>query len=365
MKTPSRTSLLLPVIIVALLFTACQVQELDAPSTGAPPTLSPEESAPIPEVPELPQEWIEVYFTGENGSPAAAQAALVEAIDGAQQQVDMAMFNLSLTPVQAALIRAHERGLTVRVLTDSEALAKPSFRALQRAGIPLIGDRREALMHNKYIIIDDSEVWTGSLNLTGSGLNQDNNNLVRLHSAELARLFTADFEAMFEDDRFDDKESADASDSVVNLDGVKVEVFFSPNGGADDRIAELLSSATDRIDFLAYSFTSDSLAQALIAAAKSGVQVSGVMEADQVESNTGGEFENFQNAGLDVFQDGNSGLMHHKLIIIDQSIVIFGSYNFSRNAERSNNENLLIIHDAGLAAQFMPEVEQVTADAAH
>lgn len=337
---------------------------MEAPSTDVPSTLAPEESAPIPEVPELPQEWIEVYFTGEDGSPAAAQAALVEAIDGAQQQVDMAMFNLSLTNVQAALIRAHERGLAVRVVTDSEALAKSSFRALQRAGIPLIGDRREALMHNKYLIIDESEVWTGSLNLTGSGLNQDNNNLVRLHSAELARLFTADFEAMFEDDRFGDKEFRDASESLVDLDGAEVEVFFSPNGGADDRIAELLSAATDRIDFLAYSFTSDSLAQALITAAKSGVQVSGVMEADQVESNTGGEFENFRNAGLSVLQDGNSGLMHHKFIIIDRSIVIFGSYNFTRNAERSNDENLLIIHDAGLAQQFMQEVERVAADAA-
>ena len=61
--------------------------------------------------------------------------------------------------------------------------------------------------------------------------------------------------------------------------------------------------------------------------------------------------------------DGNPLNMHHKVIIIDESVVIFGSYNFSRSAEERNDENTLIIHNPELAAQFLAEFERVQAKA--
>jgi phosphatidylserine/phosphatidylglycerophosphate/cardiolipin synthase-like enzyme len=51
--------------------------------------------------------------------------------------------------------------------------------------------------------------------------------------------------------------------------------------------------------------------------------------------------------------------MHHKVIIIDRDTVIFGSYNFSRNANESNDENLLIVYDATFASAFVEEFEKV------
>jgi phosphatidylserine/phosphatidylglycerophosphate/cardiolipin synthase-like enzyme len=62
---------------------------------------------------------------------------------------------------------------------------------------------------------------------------------------------------------------------------------------------------------------------------------------------------------VDVRRDGNTGLMHHKVIIIDRSIVITGSYNFSNSAETSNDENVVIIHSAETAAEFMSEFQRV------
>ena len=47
--------------------------------------------------------------------------------------------------------------------------------------------------------------------------------------------------------------------------------------------------------------------------------------------------------------------MHHKVIIIDDETVITGSYNFSRNAERSNDENILIIKNKEIAREFNRE----------
>ena len=85
----------------------------------------------------------------------------------------------------------------------------------------------------------------------------------------------------------------------------------------------------------------------------------GVFEESQYYSNTGTEFANLQDAGLDVYLDGNPRNMHHKLFILDEEIVITGSYNFSRSAEEKNDENVLIIHNADVAAQFMAEFDRV------
>jgi len=93
------------------------------------------------------------------------------------------------------------------------------------------------------------------------------------------------------------------------------------------------------------------------------VTVAGVMEDEQVNSNAGTEFDPFKQAGLDVYRDGNSGQMHHKVMIIDESIVIFGSYNFTNSAETRNDENLLVIYNKGIATQFIAEFQRVYAQA--
>ena len=117
--------------------------------------------------------------------------------------------------------------------------------------------------------------------------------------------------------------------------------------------------AEESIYFLAYSFTSDELSDALVERAKSGVTVIGVFDKDQYHSNSGTEFDNLHNAGIQVNLDANPRLMHHKVIIIDQQIVITGSYNFSNNAEHYNDENTLIIHNPDITAQYMAEFQQI------
>ena len=114
---------------------------------------------------------------------------------------------------------------------------------------------------------------------------------------------------------------------------------------------------------LAFSFTSDDLAAALIERARAGVEVRGVFDESQVKSNTGGEFDALRQAGLSIYLDGNQDKMHHKVIVIDGKIVITGSYNFSASAETRNDENLLIIHSPALAAQYLAEFERVLAQA--
>ena len=64
-------------------------------------------------------------------------------------------------------------------------------------------------------------------------------------------------------------------------------------------------------------------------------------------------------AGLSVYLDANRYSMHHKVIIVDGETVVTGPFNFSASAERTNDENLLVIHDAGLAGQYQEEFERL------
>jgi phosphatidylserine/phosphatidylglycerophosphate/cardiolipin synthase-like enzyme len=214
-------------------------------------------------------------------------------------------------------------------------------------------------MHDKFAIIDRSEVWTGSMNFTTGGGYLDNNNLVRIHSSTLAEAYTREFEQMFVDDQFENEKLPSTSSHNITVNGSLIEVYFSPEDGTLEHILNAVSQAHESIYFLAYSFTSDPLSQALIEKAKAGVTVQGVFDKDQYRSNSGTEYDNLHNVGMEVYLDANPQLMHHKVIIIDQQVVITGSYNFSNNAEYNNDENTLIIHNQDIAAQFQAEYQLI------
>jgi phosphatidylserine/phosphatidylglycerophosphate/cardiolipin synthase-like enzyme len=313
--------------------------------------------------------WYSLHFTNPNGTSASAykdgpETHLVEAIEKAQYTIDVAVYHLDLWSVRDALIRADRRGVVVRVVTESGNILERAVIDLEDVGIPVFGDRREHLMHHKFVVIDRLEVWTGSMNFTLKGAYHNNNNLIRIRSSRVAQDYTREFEEMFIEDRFGALSRTDTPFPMLTLDGVWIEVYFSPDDGIAARIREVLNTAKESIDFMAFSFTSDALSEVMVARAIAGVSVRGVVEYSQISS-AGSEFERFQEAGLDVRTDRNPANMHHKVIIVDAKTVITGSYNFSHSAEVRNDENVLVIHDAGLAYQYLLEFEHLFETAAH
>ena len=304
---------------------------------------------------------VTAYFSDPlNGQPGQGpEMALVAAINAAAQSVDVAVYNISLDTVADALINAHRRGVRVRMVMESEAMERRVPENLASAGISIVGDQREGLMHNKFTIIDNREVWTGSMNYTSTSAYNDFNNLVRVRSAEVVENYRANFEEMFAQKRFGVDKRPNTPYPQTSAGGIPIEVYFSPDDGPAEHVVEELRAARKSIDFLAYSFTRDDFAGAMLAQASGGVRVRGVFDLSQFESNQGGEYEALRRARLDVRLDNIPGLMHHKVIIIDGKTVITGSYNFSANAERTNDENLIIIRDPKLAQQFLAHFEQV------
>lgn len=368
--------LLFALLVLLLAAQACGLDSVPVIVTvdAPPPTLPPTESAPVPQAGgrEVPlqigygyaSDFCEVYFS-DPFHPSAwtyeggMDVPLVAAIDQARLSLDVAAYSMSLRSVRDALARAHRRGVTVRMVMESDNMDRAVPQYLMDEGIEIVGDRRESLMHNKFIIIDRSEVWMGSANFTTSGFYEENNSLVRIRSQKIVENYLKEFNEMFDEDFFGEDVLAQTPNPRLAVDGVDIENYFSPDDGVGRRILDLLKGAESSIYFLAFSFTTDDFAETIVRKARDGLTVAGVMDEGQIKSNTGGEYDRFKQAGLSVYIDGNPGNMHHKVFIIDERIVIFGSYNFSASAERRNDENVLVIFDPEFAAQFVKEFWRV------
>lgn len=306
----------------------------------------------------------QVFFSDPDSPQAETKRGgpdlyLAEAIRQSQLSVDVAAYDLDLWSIRDALIDAHRRGVRVRVVIDSDNLGEREIQDLKKAGIPVLGDRREGLMHNKFVVIDRQDLWTGSLNLTVNSAYYNNDNLIFLHIPDIAENYTSEFEEMFDQDLFGPDTLQNTPHPFVRVGDVQFETYFSPDDGVEDEIVRLIQAAQHSIDFMAYSFTSDKIGDVMLERSQAGVQVRGVFEEQQTRSNQGSEFEKLRSAGLDVRMDGNPRNMHHKVIVIDKKIVLTGSYNFTFNAENKNDENLLVIHDPGVAANYQAQFEDV------
>ena len=308
--------------------------------------------------------WLQIFFT----NPADPHASdyeggpdenLAAAIDHARLTVDVAAYSLNLWSIRDALIHAHQRGVVVRMVMESDNMDEREVQQIQDAGIPIIGDQGEGLMHDKFIVLDRSEVWTGSMNYTTSGAYKDNNDLIRIRSINVAEDYTTEFNEMFEENLFGAYVRPATPNPSLTIDGTPVEIYFSPDDGVAAHILSLIQAAQDSIYFMAFSFTANDLGDAIIQRAAAGLTVAGIMDDGQINSNQGTEYDPFLQAGLNVQRDGSDGQMHLKVIIIDKKIVITGSYNFTASAETSNDENVVIIHNPDVAAQYLEEFQKI------
>jgi len=247
----------------------------------------------------------------------------------------------------------------VRVVMESTNMDRSDPQQMIEAGIPFVGDEQPGLMHDKFIVIDKSEVWLGSMNFTDSGTYEDNNNMMRILSTKIAENYLVEFNEMFNDGLFGPDTRAETPNPTITIDGTQVDTYFSPDDGVINKIASVLNSAEQSIYFLAYSFTSNDLGAIVRAKDAAGLIIQGVMDEEQVKSNQGTEYDPFLQAGLAVRIDGIDGLMHHKVFIIDEKIVVLGSYNFSQSAEERNDENILIIYNEAIAKQFIKEFKRI------
>lgn len=138
---------------------------------------------------------------------------------------------------------------------------------------------------------------------------------------------------------------------TVSLNAAEPQVFFSPKGGCTEAVVENLNHARSNVLVQAYSFTSAPIAKALVEAHRRGVKVEVILDKSQrTERYSSADF--MHNEGIPTFIDAKHAIAHNKVMVIDQTIVLTGSFNFTKAAEENNAENLLVLHDPALARRY-------------
>lgn len=308
-------------------------------------------------------------FPAITNSPAAIQAELIKRIDSAQTSIDVAAYNINVSAIVDALDDAHNRGVRVRYVANAANTANTALNPAP--DFPVLYVNPTFLMHNKFLAIDantvnDSYVWTGSMNLTTNNINTDFNNVVLIQDQTLTKTYVKEFEEMWGSNTAvanatlsrAGSQKLDNTPHKFMIGGKYVECYFSPSDNVTNQIEAALLSAGGDLAFATLSFTNDDLGAAVLNRHNSGETVAGIINniGDQGEEYTG-----LSGAGVDVLADNHSADIHHKYAIVDANtptsdpLVVTGSHNWSANAEENNDENTLIIHDAEVANWFLQE----------
>tara|TARA_Y100000310_G_scaffold345848_1_gene471293 strand:+ start:8041 stop:8409 length:369 start_codon:yes stop_codon:yes gene_type:complete len=110
-----------------------------------------------------------------------------------------------------------------------------------------------------------------------------------------------------------------------------------------------ISEAENSVYFATYSFTHPKIANELIIKNSSGMKVKGIIEKGSKYS----QFQTLKSNGLDVIEDSSKTILHHKFFVIDERIVITGSFNPTRNGDTRNDENFLVLYDEEVAVTYL------------
>ena len=143
---------------------------------------------------------------------------------------------------------------------------------------------------------------------------------------------------------------------LCSLSYADIKVYFSPNGGCQAAIISEINKAKKTIDIADYELTSREIVQELVIVKERNVKIRIVLDKAQ-EKLAYSKGRYLLKRGFEVRYDTGSGLMHNKFAIIDDNILITGSFNWTASAEERNEENLLILTDQEVIKAYKKRFE--------
>ena len=284
----------------------------------------------------------EVYFCPKDDCGKALEVH----VKSANFSAYCAFYDIDLKNVINALA-GKSKSIDVKLVMDSS-----NYQGQVKGdGIKL--DNNEQLMHNKFCVIDEGIVITGSFNPTYNDNYNNKNNMMVVYSASMAENYGEEFEELW-DGSFGMGSSVKKPVFYVNK--IRMENYFCPEDSCASQIIDLIENAKTSVYFMSFSFTNEKIADALIK--KNDLDVKGVVDSGQA-SGQFSQFKRLQQFGVNVIKDSGKYKMHHKVFIIDNSTVATGSFNPTMSGDMRNDENLLIIHDRKIVKKFLQEFDSL------
>lgn len=334
---------------------------------------------------------VDVYFNEpgtrrENMWNPDAVDVMIDLVDNASVSIDFAVMGFTYAPLVDAFERAFDRGVQIRMVGDAGHIGNYGYQMMRERELPLVVGNDAHIMHNKFMVVDDRFVFSGTANWSNTDLIHNSNNFYLIDSPYVAADFSLEFEQLFAG-VFGHNKVSQGGPRRYQVGDTSVETWFSPNEDAMGRILELVDASQDSVRFTIFAFTKDQVGSALIrkqaqfdektlASGKSldlpfreRSSVAGVIDKSQLHSN--GQYHEVYRllaARIPMVQDGNDnsyqpgdyqaggGRLHSKTMIIDTATddptVISGSFNWSASATQSNDEFLMVFKSPRVSALY-------------
>jgi phosphatidylserine/phosphatidylglycerophosphate/cardiolipin synthase-like enzyme len=276
------------------------------------------------------------------------------AINNTQESIYCAIYEMDPT-LKIDFDKLTKKNITVGIVFEADNTEKQFASNYTRF------DKNSAYMHNKFCVIDNNLIITGSTNPTINDFEYNNNNLVAIRSPTLAKRYTEEYLKISEGMHGLNKNTGENGIKIIynygknSNNSIYVENYFCPQENCAQHLIEKIRSANKTINFATFSFTDKQVVNELIFAIKRNVSVTGVFE-----KRMGNETKlllEYQEANVRF--DQNSKTMHHKFFIFDDEMVWTGSYNPTGNGNTKNDENVIVIKDKTIAQKYLEEMKEI------
>lgn len=300
------------------------------------------------------------------GADDDLEQVIVDFINQAKSRLDIAVQELESKPISMAIIQARQRKVKIRLVTEHDYLRVKRARknpwisdgeneenrlihlAILRANIDIKSDFNTSIFHQKFIIRDSAAVLTGSTNFTPTGTHNNLNHIVIIKDKKVAKIYNKEFEEIRQGHFGKLNEGHDKSPVDVNVSGVPIRVLFAPDHNPEMEIMKQMFKASHRIDFAIFTFSKSSgIDDAMIKLLKFGMSINGVFDGMQGAQHWSaiGDLKQHGAQLSAVYKKGQVGKLHHKLMVLDDEVVIAGSFNYTGPANALNDENIIILGD--------------------
>jgi phosphatidylserine/phosphatidylglycerophosphate/cardiolipin synthase-like enzyme len=266
---------------------------------------------------------------------------LTSAILKAEKSVLVMIFAMTNERVLEALKHKSQQGVDVKVICDAKSCPYISKRLGPQ--VQILKRMDKGLMHLKVLVIDEINCWIGSANFTGESLNMHGNLVIEITDKDLAQTIAEKAETLNEYDR-----SGYIKQRSFDIGGQIVELSFLPDDKkASIRIKDLMRAAQKTIRVAMFTWTRQDFAKELISAKQRGIDVQVVLDRNSAKSSSHSieVAELLKSSGIPVYYSVGAPLLHHKMMIIDDTTLEIGSANWTRAAFNTNDDCFLIINN--------------------
>jgi phosphatidylserine/phosphatidylglycerophosphate/cardiolipin synthase-like enzyme len=350
---------------------------------------------------------IEAYLgPAELGAPDELEAVIVDFIREARSSLDIAVQEIDNPRIAEAIVDASWHGIDVVMfleqdylrtslpgqpptlptpregetpeqalhraqwLEDSTGLAENRriLAGLLRSDVEVRGDFNPKIFHQKFILRDyrgtavpTSALLTGSANFTVTDTHRNLNHVVVFHNAFVCRQYEQEVDQL-RHGSFGRGAHGDVP-KVYDLAGIPVKILFAPDHTPELEIMKQLLKGQHEVCFAIFTFAGSSgIDDALLALARGGLVIKGVLDPGQARQQWAAP-RWLKHPNIELYIPRRTGVfaelrkLHHKLMVIDEQVVIAGSFNYTAPANEFNDENIFVL------GSVHQEVEGIPVDA--